>query len=60
MDNLSQRDKTTEASPPEGTLKAQLHPYQKRALAWMLGLESSRLGTRGGLLAGLYHFYGGL
>ncbi|KAK9805404.1 hypothetical protein WJX73_001738 [Symbiochloris irregularis] len=50
LDGLKQ-DKTKQATPPPGTLKPELHTYQKHALAWMLDREASRAGPRGGLLA---------
>lgn len=52
LDALKQ-DKTKQAVPPAGTLKVELHTYQKCALAWMLEMESRRTGIRGGLLAGV-------
>ena len=57
LDGLKQ-DKTKQATPPPGTLKVDLHPYQKCALAWMLDRERGRIGPRGGLLAGWLQKHG--
>lgn len=51
MENLKAKDSLHEVNPPEGALKATLHPYQKQSLAWMLKNERGQ-SNRGGLLAG--------
>ena len=52
LNNLKSRANMAERSPPDGSLKVALHPYQKTALAWMLQCEMQRGGVQGGLLAG--------
>lgn len=53
LEGLQHQEATMEREPPPGTLTVSLHPYQKRALAWMLYREEKAKGVRGGILAGM-------
>lgn len=54
METLNNRETAREAVPPPGSMKVQLHRYQRQFLGWALVQEQATRYDRakGGLLAG--------
>ena len=56
LEGLEQAEQaSTEMEPPADALRVTLHPYQKRALSWMVAHENSEHHVCGGILAGECH-----